>query len=118
VDLRPFLEDGPLTLVMATMADKDVPGIVAVLEACPALADARVVCTAVDAARAMPAEELARHWRLAGPGREVRVVADPAAAVDAGLAGGQGPVVVAGSLYLVGAVRARLVDDPALRDPR
>ena len=29
----------------------------------------------------------------------------------------RGPVVVAGSLYLVGAVRARLVDDPALRDP-
>ena len=28
-----------------------------------------------------------------------------------------GPVVVAGSLYLVGAVRARLVDDPLLRDP-
>jgi hypothetical protein len=25
--------------------------------------------------------------------------------------------VVAGSLYLVGAVRARLVDDPLLRDP-
>ena len=28
-----------------------------------------------------------------------------------------GPVVVAGSLYLVGAARARLVDDPALDDP-
>jgi hypothetical protein len=26
-------------------------------------------------------------------------------------------VIVAGSLYLVGAVRARLVDDPLLRDP-
>jgi hypothetical protein len=25
--------------------------------------------------------------------------------------------VVAGSLYLVGAIRARLVDDPQLRDP-
>jgi hypothetical protein len=33
------------------------------------------------------------------------------------LAGPRGPVVVAGSLYLVGAVRARLVDDPLLRDP-
>ncbi len=32
-------------------------------------------------------------------------------------AAGRGPVVVAGSLYLVGAARARLVDDPALRDP-
>ena len=30
--------------------------------------------------------------------------------------GPAGPVVVAGSLYLVGEVRARIVDDPALRD--
>jgi folylpolyglutamate synthase/dihydropteroate synthase len=28
-----------------------------------------------------------------------------------------GPIVVAGSLYLVGEVRGALVDDPALRDP-
>ena len=28
-----------------------------------------------------------------------------------------GTTVVAGSLYLVGAVRAHLVDDPDLRDP-
>jgi dihydrofolate synthase/folylpolyglutamate synthase len=117
-DLRPYLANGRLTLVMAAMADKDVAGIVAVLAACPVLTDARIVCTAVDVARAMPAEELAGHWRLAGPGRTVRVAEDPAAAVDAALAGGSGPVVVAGSLYLVGAVRARLVDDPALRDPR
>ncbi|HSK51881.1 MAG TPA: Mur ligase family protein [Clostridia bacterium] len=117
-DLRPFLADGPVTLVMAAMADKDVGGIVAALDARPVLADARVVCTAVDVPRAMPAEELARHWRRAGPARTVRVAEDPAAAVDAALADGAGPVVVAGSLYLAGAVRARLVDDPALRDPR
>ena len=30
---------------------------------------------------------------------------------------GPGLIVVAGSLYLVGAVRAHLVDDPDLRDP-
>jgi len=29
----------------------------------------------------------------------------------------QGPIVVTGSLYLVGRVRAVLVDDPVLRDP-
>jgi hypothetical protein len=28
-----------------------------------------------------------------------------------------GPVVVAGSLYLVGEARRRWLDDPALRDP-
>jgi len=30
---------------------------------------------------------------------------------------GPGPTVVAGSLYLVGAVRATLIDDPDLLDP-
>ena len=30
---------------------------------------------------------------------------------------GHGPIVVAGSLYLVGAARGHLVDDPDLRDP-
>ena len=42
---------------------------------------------------------------------------DPDAALDLALDLARGPVVVAGSLYLVGAARARLVDDPALRDP-
>ena len=44
-------------------------------------------------------------------------VAEPLAALDRALATGSGPVVVAGSLYLVGAVRGHLVDDPDLRDP-
>jgi folylpolyglutamate synthase/dihydropteroate synthase len=77
------------------------------------------VTTAVDAARAEPAEDLARRWRrLAG-----RVVGSVEAvervddALDRALGSGHGPVVVAGSLYLVGAARARLVDDPELRDP-
>jgi folylpolyglutamate synthase/dihydropteroate synthase len=42
---------------------------------------------------------------------------DPDAAIDRALAEADGPVVVAGSLYLVGRVRGRLVDDPLLRDP-
>ena len=46
------------------------------------------------------------------------VAADPVTALELALAEGDGPVVVAGSLYLVGAVRAVLVDDPDLRDPR
>ena len=41
---------------------------------------------------------------------------DPFAALDGALAG-RGPVVVAGSLYLVGMARGQLVDDPDLRDP-
>ena len=38
------------------------------------------------------------------------------AALERALAEAPGPIVVAGSLYLVGAVRAILVDDPDLRD--
>ena len=43
---------------------------------------------------------------------------DPIAAVKRALADpGTGPIVVAGSLYLVGAIRSHLIDDPDLRDP-
>jgi folylpolyglutamate synthase/dihydropteroate synthase len=47
----------------------------------------------------------------------VKAEPDVRAALEGILAGPAGPLVVAGSLYLVGAVRARLVDDPLLRDP-
>ena len=62
-DLRPFLADGPLTLVTASMADKDVDGVIAALVAAAALEGATVVCTSLDLARAMSATELAAHWR-------------------------------------------------------
>ncbi len=130
-ELRPFLGAGRLTLLNASMADKDVDGIVAALGRSVALADARIVATAIDAPRAMPADALAATWqRTAGrrdsggerdsgrrPGRSVEAEPDLVAALDRILAGPPGPLVVAGSLYLVGAIRARLIDDPALRDP-
>ena len=120
-DLRPFLAGGAPTLVVAAMADKDVDGVIAALGTATALRGATVVATAVDAPRAMAAADLAARWRRAhatGTGGLAGVVAidDPIAALDHAL-GLDGPVVVAGSLYLVGAVRAQLVDDPALRDP-
>ena len=115
-DLRPHLPPGPLTLVVASMADKDVDGVVAALGAAAALHDATVIATSVDAARALPAADLAERWRrMPGPA-SVTAIPDPLAAVDAALAS-PGTTVVAGSLYLVGAVRAHLVDDPDLRDP-
>jgi dihydrofolate synthase/folylpolyglutamate synthase len=117
-DLRPFLAgDAPLTLVTATMRDKDVDGIIAALMESRAMGGARILCTAVHAARALPAEALAARWRALVPGVHVAVEPDPLAALEAALAAAPGPIVVAGSLYLVGAVRARLVDDPLLRDP-
>ncbi len=145
-DLRPFLVPGRVTLLTATMADKDVAGLVAALSAASALADARVIATAVEGARALPADALAAAWSTApvrpptsgtgtaagmeaglgsGPSGGNRsaskriILAEPdlAAALDRALGGPPGPVIVAGSLYLVGAVRTRLVDDPLLRDP-
>jgi dihydrofolate synthase/folylpolyglutamate synthase len=118
-DLRPFLASGPITLVTATMADKDVDGLVDALAAAGAMraAGTRVIATTVDAVRAMPADDLAARWRRQVPGvSSVTVAADPVAAVEAAIAT-PGLTVVAGSLYLVGAVRAHLVDDPELRDP-
>ena len=119
-DLRPFLEAGRVTLVLGAMADKDVDGIIAALAREPSLATARVLATAVDAPRALPAADARRALacpacRMGRSRRSPRPMRrssgrwrDPA--------GAPGPIVVAGSLYLVGEVRARLVDDPALRD--
>jgi dihydrofolate synthase/folylpolyglutamate synthase len=120
-DLRPFLRADRPTLLTATMADKDAAGVVAALAASATLSDARIVATMVDAPRAMPAGELAAVWTAAagegGARRAVTAEPDLASALDRILAGPPGPLIVAGSLYLVGAVRARLVDDPLLRDP-
>ena len=123
-DLAPYLAGGaadppsPPVIVWASMADKDIGSILG------ALAASRVVARRhgrVHRAR-RPARPPGRRpggglARRACPARDVLVAADPDAALDLALATGDGPVVVAGSLYLVGAVRGRLVDDPMLRDP-
>ena len=137
-ELRPFLGDGRFTLLTASMADKDVAGVVGALAGSTVLAGARVIATTVGGARALPAADLAAVWTRVAVPRDVAdallparpragsstsarrtVTAEPdlVAALDRILAGPPGPLVVAGSLYLVGAVRARLVDDPLLRDP-
>jgi dihydrofolate synthase/folylpolyglutamate synthase len=118
-DLQPHLDPGPPTLVVASMADKDVDGVIQALTVADALRGARIVATAVDAPRAEPADDLAERWRrhagsIVGSSEAAVGVDD---ALERALGSGDGPVVVAGSLYLVGAARARLVDDPELRDP-
>jgi dihydrofolate synthase / folylpolyglutamate synthase len=116
-DLRPYLAPGRLTLVVAAMADKDVDGIIEAMSAATALQGATVIATTVDAARAMPAEALAARWlsRAAAP-TQVIAEPDPLVALERARRHA-GPTVVAGSLYLVGALRSHLVDDPDLRDP-
>jgi folylpolyglutamate synthase/dihydropteroate synthase len=98
------------------MADKDVAGVLAGLAASPIARGARVVCTEVDHPRAMSATNLARGWAAVAPGSRPEAIKPLAAALDRALSVAAGPIVVAGSLYLVGAVRAILVDDPELRD--
>ncbi|MCI0344369.1 MAG: hypothetical protein L0221_02845, partial [Chloroflexi bacterium] len=128
-DLRPFLRgrdgaadpDAPLTLVVGAMSDKDVDGIAEAVLGSTATSGASVVCTSLDLPRAMGSEALAARWAAAASRRgsraSVGAVEDPDAALDLALESSPGPVVVAGSLYLVGHVRARLVHDPVLEDP-
>ena len=132
-DLRPFLRGGgshdggagdvpragvaAMTLVVGVMADKDVEGIVAALARSVALRGARIICTRVDSERALPADRLAAVWEAIGGERTIIVEPSVPTAVDRALSTAAGPIVVAGSLYLVGAARALLVDDPILRDP-
>jgi dihydrofolate synthase/folylpolyglutamate synthase len=118
-DLRPYLAPGRPTLVLGIMADKDVEGVLGPLAAAPALAGARVICTAPPGGRALAPERLAARWNEVASGvgaTPATPVAGPRAALDVALhpAAADGPVIVAGSLYLVGAVRAILVDDPCL----
>ena len=121
-DLRPTLQGGdepdppPVTLLLATMADKDVAGVLAALAGSPIARAAVVVCTELDLPRSLSAADLARGWAAVAPGSRPEVFRPVAAALDRALSVARGPLVVAGSLYLVGAVRAILVDDPELRD--
>ncbi len=114
-DLAPFLRPGRPTLVLAILADKDIDGVIRGLAGSAALREARVICTVPAGGRALPAGELAARWE-ALVGRIAEAVAEPAAALDAALSpgSGPGPIVIAGSLYLVGAARAILVSDPLL----
>ena len=122
-DLRPYLLGGaepkppPLTLVHASMRDKDVDGIIAALDAAKSLGDARIIATQVAGDRALPADAVAQRWRAARPTASIRSMPDVGAALDEALASAPGTIVVAGSLYLVGEARRRWLDDPRTRDP-
>lgn len=124
-ELRPGLREhggarpAPVTLVLAIMGDKDLAGVLGALAAASSLAGARVIATQVEGPRALPATSLAAGWRtVAGThGGSIGVIPEPVAAVAEAVATAEGPVVVAGSLYVVGAARGLLVDDPDLRDP-
>lgn len=87
-------------LVIGVMRDKDVHGIVDAL--LPAVSS--VIATTADTSRAIPAPELAARIAARDATRVVRAESDPAAAVDRALAQ-SATVCVAGSIFVVGAVR-------------
>lgn len=92
---------GRLPLVFGVLRDKDVAAVATALARTASI----VVCTAPRSARALPPDELAAVVSRCAPDVDVRVAARPHDALR--IAAGHGsPVVVAGSLYLAGEVRA------------
>ncbi len=124
-ELAPNLSPGRPTLLVGVLRDKRVAEMTAALSHSDFLREVRVVATTVPGTlRSLKADELARAWRAeaarSGGSSLVESVdlADDALEVAMGLARmSGGPLVVAGSLYLVGHVRGKLFDDPALHDP-
>ncbi len=95
-------------LVFGAMRDKPARRMLRHL----AGAGLRPVFAAVDDPHARPPEQLLAAWRAIG-GAGGAVASDPAAALERAraMARGEEPVVVAGSLYLVGAIRGLLLGE-------
>jgi dihydrofolate synthase/folylpolyglutamate synthase len=105
--LLPQLSGGAPSVVMAIMANHWQAGMLDPLLSI--MPNAAVFATNVpESANSLPPSRLALEW---GPG--ARAVADPDSAIDAALANARatgGMLIVCGSLYLVGHVRAQLTD--------
>jgi dihydrofolate synthase/folylpolyglutamate synthase len=105
--LAAYLHDtaaAPLPIVLAVMEDKDLAGMVK-----PLLTVASaLVATTVRNARARSAEGLAASLRALAPELDVAIEAEPVAAVSLALSRSR-RAVAAGSIYLIGPLRARLL---------
>jgi dihydrofolate synthase/folylpolyglutamate synthase len=112
-DLRPNLAGGRATVVFGALRDKEIERMVGALRDSPLVRDARILAVTVPGTdRAVPAEDVATAWRSAGS--DVEPMSDPNEAFGIGLERARtdgGPIVVCGSLYLVGAVRGTLFGD-------
>jgi dihydrofolate synthase/folylpolyglutamate synthase len=114
-ELSPHLPPGPVTMLLAVMADKAVAEILAALAAAVPLREARCLATRVpDSDRSLPASDTAAAWAAATGRANADAIDDADEALQracelAETAGG--PLVITGSLYLVGHMRARLVPD-------
>jgi len=105
--LATYLQDtslAPIPIVLAVMEDKDLTGMVQ-----PLLAVAEsFVATTVPYSRARTADGLASALRALAPKLSVEVEPEPEAAVVRALSRAN-RVVAAGSMYLIGPLRARLI---------
>jgi folylpolyglutamate synthase/dihydropteroate synthase len=121
-DLAPLLADAdgrvgetPLTLVVAAMSDKSIADIFRALAQAEELRRANVICTSVGDARSASVDTLIAAARAGGLGAQISGAVDPLQALNAA-AVARGAVVVAGSLYLVGAVRERLMREGRIQN--
>jgi dihydrofolate synthase / folylpolyglutamate synthase len=94
----------PLPVVLAVMKDKDVAAMVRAIAPVTSV----FVTTQVESPRCMPAAVLAQRVAHAAPEARVMSEPDPASALDSALR--ESPLaVVAGSIFLVGPLRAKLI---------
>ncbi len=112
--LAEYLRDAglaPLPIVLGVMQDKDIDGM---LGAFVPVASS-IVATDTGSARAMKASALAATIARVAPHVPMHAEPDPEAAVRLALADSPA-AVAAGSIYLVGPLRARLIDRGARPD--
>jgi len=109
-ELLPLLGGGAPTVVIGVLADKDLRAMLAGMCAARSLDGARFIATRVpDSPRARPAAELAAEIAVRWPARPA-AIDDPAAALEQARQSA-GPVIVCGSLYLVGHLRQQLLSE-------
>jgi dihydrofolate synthase/folylpolyglutamate synthase len=110
--LASYLEDtrrSKLPIVFAAMKDKDAAGMIKALAPVASM----FVATSVSHARARSAEEMAAEIRRHAPGVDVVAMAPPEAAVARALEHSP-KAAAAGSIYMVGPLRARLIEAGAV----
>ena len=111
--LASYLEDtrrAKLPIVFAAMRDKDAAGMIKALAPVASM----FVATNAPHSRSRSAEEMAAEIRTHAPGVEVIAVAPPEAAVSRALEHSP-KAAAAGSIYMVGPLRARLIEAGARR---
>jgi dihydrofolate synthase/folylpolyglutamate synthase len=115
-ELAPGLPQGQAVLLLAMMSDKAIGDVVSALVSAPLLLSSRCLTTRVpDSERSMAADALAAAWEAIAerPGEAIDD-ADEALGRALELADETGgPLIISGSLYLVGHARSRLLPDQA-----